>query len=123
MVATRTLAAGSAVDPLAGRKPGPLGPDQGPSFEHILRVRIHSTSFAEQLLPFAGASCILKQGTSPTGGPPGMACESSRDAGRKQEEDAREGRSSGPSGPRVVTAVCILHCPQGLRTTQLEGWG
>src|SRR5260370_31257334 len=106
MVATKTFAAGSAVGPPAGRKPGPLGPDQG-SFEHIFRVRIHSTPSAEPLLPFAGASCILKQGTSPTGGPPGMACESSRDACRKQEEDAREGRSSGPSGPRLATAVCI----------------
>jgi hypothetical protein len=30
----------------------------------------------------------------PTGGLPGMACESSRTSGRKQEGDAREGRSS-----------------------------
>jgi hypothetical protein len=37
---------------------------------------------------------ILAFGTSATGGHPGMACESSQTTGRKQEEDAREGRSS-----------------------------
>jgi len=34
---------------------------------------------------------ILVLGTSPTGGPPGMACGSSQTIGRKQEEDSREG--------------------------------
>jgi putative transposase len=34
------------------------------------------------------AKNILKLGISPTGGLPGMACESSRTTGRKQEEDA-----------------------------------
>jgi putative transposase len=37
---------------------------------------------------------ILRRGLEPTGGLPGMACESSRTSGRKQEGDAREGRSS-----------------------------
>jgi putative transposase len=40
------------------------------------------------------AKNILRLGISPTGGLPGMACESSRTAGRKQEADAREGGSS-----------------------------
>jgi putative transposase len=40
------------------------------------------------------AKNILKLGISPTGGLPGMACESSQTTGRKQEEDAREGGSS-----------------------------
>ncbi|MBR0899141.1 transposase [Bradyrhizobium tropiciagri] len=40
------------------------------------------------------AKNILSIGITPTGGPSGMACESSRTAGRKQEEDAREGGSS-----------------------------
>jgi putative transposase len=38
-----------------------------------------------------GARNILVLGTSPTGGPPGMACGSSQTIGRKQEEDSREG--------------------------------
>ena len=37
---------------------------------------------------------ILKLGISPTGGLPGMACESSQSTGRKQEEDPRKGGSS-----------------------------
>jgi putative transposase len=37
---------------------------------------------------------ILRRGLEPTGGLPGMACGSSRNSGRKQEEGAREGRSS-----------------------------
>ncbi|MGY3494389.1 RNA-guided endonuclease InsQ/TnpB family protein [Bradyrhizobium sp. USDA 4502] len=41
---------------------------------------------------------ILALGINSTGGPPGMACESSRTTGRKQEEDAREGGSSAPQG-------------------------
>ncbi|MBN8993038.1 MAG: transposase [Rhizobiales bacterium] len=41
---------------------------------------------------------ILKLGISPTGGLPGMACESSRTTGRKQEEDARESGSSARQG-------------------------
>jgi hypothetical protein len=49
------------------------------------------------------AKNILKLGISPTGGLPGMACESSQSTGRKQEEDARKG-VLGPSGPRVVTS-------------------
>jgi hypothetical protein len=40
------------------------------------------------------AKNILRLGISPTGGLPGMACESSRTTGRKQEEDARNGGSS-----------------------------
>jgi Putative transposase DNA-binding domain len=44
------------------------------------------------------AKNILAVGISPTGGLPGMACESSRTAGRKQEEDAREGGSSALQG-------------------------
>ena len=40
------------------------------------------------------AKNILKLGISPTGGLPGMACESSQTIGRKQEEDARESGSS-----------------------------
>ena len=41
------------------------------------------------------AKNILKLGINPTGGLLGMACESSRDIGRKQEHDAREsGRSA-----------------------------
>jgi putative transposase len=44
------------------------------------------------------AKNILKLGISPTGGLPGMACESSRTTGRKQEEDAREGGSSALQG-------------------------
>jgi hypothetical protein len=47
---------------------------------------------------------ILEFGISSTGGHPGMACESSQTIGRKQEEDAREGRSSALLGPRVVTS-------------------
>jgi transposase len=49
------------------------------------------------------AKNILKPGISPTGGLPGMACESSQNTGRKQEEHAHKGRKLGPSGPRVVT--------------------
>lgn len=49
------------------------------------------------------AKNILARGTSSTGGLPGMACGSSQTAGRKQEDDARDGRKLGPSGPRVVT--------------------
>lgn len=44
------------------------------------------------------AKNILKLGISPTGGLPGMACESSRTIGRKQEEDARKGGSSALQG-------------------------
>ncbi len=44
------------------------------------------------------AKNILKLSISSTGGLPGMACESSRTTGRKQEEDAREGRSSALEG-------------------------
>jgi putative transposase len=44
------------------------------------------------------AKNILKLGISPTGGLPGMACESSRTTGRKQEEDARKGASSALQG-------------------------
>lgn len=44
------------------------------------------------------AKNILAIGISPTGGLPGMACESSRIAGRKQEEDAGEGGSSALQG-------------------------
>jgi putative transposase len=40
------------------------------------------------------AKNILKLGISPTGGLPGMACESSQTTGRKQEEDARESGNS-----------------------------
>ncbi|MBR0684398.1 hypothetical protein JQ594_00575 [Bradyrhizobium manausense] len=40
------------------------------------------------------AKNILSIGISPTGGLPGIACGSSRTAGRKQEGDAREGESS-----------------------------
>jgi putative transposase len=49
------------------------------------------------------AKNILKLGVSPTGGLPGMACESSRTTGRKQEDDARESGSSALSKSRVVT--------------------
>jgi putative transposase len=45
-----------------------------------------------------GPPAILAIGISPTGGLPGMACESSRTAGRKQEEDARESGSSALQG-------------------------
>ena len=41
---------------------------------------------------------ILKLGISPTGGLPGMACESSLTTGRKQEEDARKDGSSALQG-------------------------
>jgi putative transposase len=41
---------------------------------------------------------IFRIGCSPTGGPPGMACESSQNIGRKQEEDARESGSSALQG-------------------------
>ncbi len=44
------------------------------------------------------AKNILKLGISATGGLPGMACESSRTTGRKQEEDARESGSSALQG-------------------------
>jgi putative transposase len=44
------------------------------------------------------AKNILKLGISPTGGLPGMACESSRTTGRKQEEDDRESGSSALQG-------------------------
>jgi putative transposase len=44
------------------------------------------------------AKIILKLGISQTGGLPGMACESSQSIGRKQEEDARKGRSSALQG-------------------------
>ena len=44
------------------------------------------------------AKNILKLGISPTGGLPGMACESSRTTGRKQEKDARKGGSSALQG-------------------------
>jgi putative transposase len=44
------------------------------------------------------AKNILKLGISPTGGLPGMACESSQTTGRKQEEDAREGGSTALQG-------------------------
>lgn len=44
------------------------------------------------------AKNILKLGISPTGGLPGMACESSQSIGRKQEEDARENGSSALQG-------------------------
>jgi putative transposase len=44
------------------------------------------------------AKNILKLGISPTGGLPGMACESSRSVGRKQEEDTRKGGSSALQG-------------------------
>jgi putative transposase len=44
------------------------------------------------------AKKILRLGVSRTGGLPGMACESSRTTGRKQEEDAREGGSSALQG-------------------------
>jgi len=44
------------------------------------------------------AKNILKLGISPTVGLPGMACESSRTIGRKQEEDDRKGRSSALQG-------------------------
>jgi putative transposase len=44
------------------------------------------------------AQNILAIDTSPTGGLPGMACESSRTAGRKQEEDGRESGSSALQG-------------------------
>jgi putative transposase len=44
------------------------------------------------------AKNILKLGISPTGGLPGIACESSQSTGRKQEEDARKGRSSALQG-------------------------
>jgi putative transposase len=41
---------------------------------------------------------ILAICIGPTGGLPGLACESSRTTGRKQEEDAREGGSSARQG-------------------------
>jgi putative transposase len=44
------------------------------------------------------AKNILKLGIGPTGGLPGMACESSQTTGRKQEEDTREGGSSALQG-------------------------
>jgi putative transposase len=44
------------------------------------------------------AKNILKLGVNPTGGLPGMACESSQTTGRKQEEDARKGGSSALQG-------------------------
>jgi putative transposase len=44
------------------------------------------------------AKNILKLGINPTGGLPGMACESSQATGRKQEEDARKGGSSALPG-------------------------
>jgi putative transposase len=44
------------------------------------------------------AKNILKLGISPTGGLPGMACESSQTTGRKQEQDARKGGSSALQG-------------------------
>lgn len=37
---------------------------------------------------------VLRRGINPTGGLPGMACESSRTSGRKQETLAGNGRSS-----------------------------
>lgn len=43
-----------------------------PVLRDILRVCIDSTSFARRLVPFAGATCIFKQNTNRTGGPPGM---------------------------------------------------
>jgi hypothetical protein len=43
---------------------------------------------------------ILTIDISPTGGPPGMAFESSRITGRKQEEDARKSGSSALQGRR-----------------------
>ncbi|MBR0898859.1 transposase [Bradyrhizobium tropiciagri] len=49
------------------------------------------------------AKNILAIGISPTGGLPGMACESSRTACRKQEQNARR-RTLGSTGPRVVTS-------------------
>jgi putative transposase len=44
------------------------------------------------------AKNILSLGISPTGGLPGMACESSPTTGRSQEKDAREGGSSALQG-------------------------
>jgi putative transposase len=44
------------------------------------------------------AQNILARGISPTGGLPGMACESSRASDRKQETLARKGRSSAFQG-------------------------
>jgi putative transposase len=44
------------------------------------------------------AKNILKLGISPTGGLPGMACESSQSTGRKQEKDVREDGSSALQG-------------------------
>ena len=44
------------------------------------------------------AQNILARGVNPTGGHPGMACESSRGGGRKQETLARKGRSSALQG-------------------------
>ncbi len=41
---------------------------------------------------------ILRRGLGPTGGLPGMACGSSRTAGRKQEDRSRKGRSSALQG-------------------------
>jgi putative transposase len=44
------------------------------------------------------AKNILRRGLGPTGGRPGMACGSSRTAGRKQETRSRKGRSSALQG-------------------------
>ena len=53
------------------------------------------------------AKNIRRLGISPTGGLPGMACGSSRSAGRKQEEDPREGKTR-PLRLRVVTFTTTL---------------
>jgi transposase len=44
------------------------------------------------------AKNILAIGIGPTGGLPGMACESSRTTGRRQEKDIREGGGSALQG-------------------------
>src|SRR5258706_11089652 len=44
------------------------------------------------------AKNILKLGISPTGGLPGMACESSQTTGGKQEEEPPQGPNSGLHG-------------------------
>jgi hypothetical protein len=59
----------------------------------VFHVFVQRTAF---LIPVSVR--ILAIGISPTGGLPGMACESSRTAGRKQEEDVRESGSSALQG-------------------------
>lgn len=69
------------------------------------------------------AKKILSIDISPTGGRPGFACESSRTAGRKQEEDARDGGSStlrAESSHQRISRVNSLHSSVTLNRREIN---